>query len=233
MGVRRGCGWRCERGSGSVRRRCSRWSSAAAARRRSSCWPSAHLGAPGNALARVVLPRFAGKIDAVAVRSAERHGGAGDAAGRRRRAAGHRRQRRALAVELTVRRPGWAAWLVGDIDRRTFTVETPSAHLLGRWLQVRPGGPVTVAFDTAGQPRLARRASRARRLAHATGGRADRAGRERDARHRRGRRRRGRAHLGAAVRGRARQLVPGAALPAAARRSPRRARRSARSGSSR
>ena len=54
----------------------------------------------------------------------------------------------ALTVELTVRRPGWASWLVGRTERRSFTVETPTAHLLGRWLQVRAGEPVTVAFDT-------------------------------------------------------------------------------------
>ena len=53
----------------------------------------------------------------------------------------------ALAVELTVRRPGWAGWLVGRTERRSFTVATPIAKLLGSWVQVRAGEPVTVAFD--------------------------------------------------------------------------------------
>ena len=129
-------------------------------------WPSARLGAPGDALARVVLPRFAGQIDGVVVRSANGTKvpvtvRGGNVVPQRTVGSGER-----LSVELTVRRPGWAAWLVGDTDRRRFTVETPSAHLLGRWLQVKPGGQVTVAFDTpvslvalAGKP--------ARRLPHA------------------------------------------------------------------
>jgi hypothetical protein len=52
-----------------------------------------------------------------------------------------------LSVELTVRRPGWAGWLVGATEHRTFSVVTPTAHLLGRWLQFKPGAPVTIAFD--------------------------------------------------------------------------------------
>jgi hypothetical protein len=52
-----------------------------------------------------------------------------------------------LTVEVTVRRPSWAGWLVGRTERRTFTIETPRARLLGHWLQVKEGAPVTVAFD--------------------------------------------------------------------------------------
>ena len=177
-------------------------------------WPSAHLGAPGNALARIVLPRFAGKIDAVTVRSANGTEVPVNLDGGAVLPQGTVGSGQRLRIELTVRRPGWAAWLVGDVDHRTFTVETPSAHLLGRWLQVRPGGPVTVAFDTAGQRRLPGGQAAAPSPA-ANVCRADRAGGERDARHRRRRRRGGRAHLGAAVRGRARQLVPGASLSTA------------------
>jgi L,D-transpeptidase catalytic domain len=110
-------------------------------------WPSARLGPPGDALARVVLPRFAGRIAAVEVRSAngtkvpvKLQGGTVVPQGLI--GSGER-----LSVELTVRRPGWAAWLVGATDKRRFSVETPSAHLLGRWLQVKTGGQVTVAFD--------------------------------------------------------------------------------------
>ena len=128
-------------------------------------WPTAHLGAPGDALARVVLPRFAGQLAGVEVRSA--NGTTvpvtlrdGRVVPRGTVGSGER-----LSVELRVRRPGWAAWLVGHSDRRRFTVVTPRAHLLGRWLQVRSGGKVTVTFDRtvtlvslAGKParRLAR-----------------------------------------------------------------------------
>jgi peptidoglycan hydrolase-like protein with peptidoglycan-binding domain len=111
-------------------------------------WPSAHLGAPGDALARVVLPRFAGQIDAVAVRSSNGTTVPVRLENGRVVPQGTLGSGERVSVELTVRRPSWAAWLVGDTDRRTFSVETPTAHLLGRWLQVRPGGQVTVAFDT-------------------------------------------------------------------------------------
>ena len=110
-------------------------------------WPHARLSASNDALARVVLPGFAGRVTAVEVSSAT-----GDRVPVRlqgaslwplqRLAAGER-----LTVELTVRRPGWAGWLVGHTQRREFTIATPGVHLLGRWLQVQAGAPVTVAFD--------------------------------------------------------------------------------------
>jgi hypothetical protein len=110
-------------------------------------WPSVRLGPSADALARVRLPGFAGRVTAVEVRSPA---GApvpvqlrqGKLWPRRRLAAGER-----LTVEVTVRRPGWAGWLVGHTARRAFTIETPGVHLLGRWLQVQPGAAVTVAFD--------------------------------------------------------------------------------------
>jgi peptidoglycan hydrolase-like protein with peptidoglycan-binding domain len=111
-------------------------------------WPSVRLETSAQALARVALPGFAGRVDLVSVRLAGgprvpvvlRHGslwpsGSLDSGER-------------LTVELAVRRPGWAGWLVGHTERRTFTVETPSARLRGRWLQVPAGAPVRVAFDS-------------------------------------------------------------------------------------
>jgi peptidoglycan hydrolase-like protein with peptidoglycan-binding domain len=111
-------------------------------------WPSARLGAADDALARVVLPGFAGRVTAVDVHSAEgvrlpvrlRDG--------RLWPLGKLGSGVRLRVELTVRRPGWAGWLVGRSERRSFTIETPRAHLRGRWLQVKGGAPVAVAFDT-------------------------------------------------------------------------------------
>ena len=121
-----------------------------------------------------------------------------------------------LSVELTVRRPGWARWLVGHTDHRRFTIETPRAHLLGHWLQVRSGEQVTVAFDRAvsvvslaGKPRATPSAATERR--------ADRPGRDRLARRRCHRRRRRCAHVGAPGCSRAGELVPLTPVPAAAR----------------
>jgi peptidoglycan hydrolase-like protein with peptidoglycan-binding domain len=111
-------------------------------------WPSVQLGAPGDALARVVAPRFAGTVTGAELRTADgtkipvqlRDGrilplvklGSGER----------------MTIMLSVKRPGWAGWLVGGTDHRRFTVETPTAHLLGRWLQVAAGRPVMVGFDT-------------------------------------------------------------------------------------
>jgi peptidoglycan hydrolase-like protein with peptidoglycan-binding domain len=111
-------------------------------------WPRASLGTADDALARVVLPGFAGRVTVVDVHSAD---GArlpmrvrqGQVWPLHKLAGGER-----LTIELTVRRPSWAGWLVGRTQRRRFTIETPSAHLLGRWLQLKTGAPVTVAFDT-------------------------------------------------------------------------------------
>ncbi len=110
-------------------------------------WPTVRLGGSGDALARIALPGFAGRVAAVDVRTRD---GArvpvrlrqGTLWPLRKLDGGER-----LTIELTVRRPGWAGWLVGRSERHSFTVETPRAHLLGRWLQVKDGAPVTVAFD--------------------------------------------------------------------------------------
>jgi len=111
-------------------------------------WPTPRLAASPDALARIALPGFAGRVSAVEVRSAT---GAPVAVRLRNAqlwpteplAAGER-----LTVGVTVRRPGWIAWLIGHTAKRSVSIETPQVHLLGRWLQVQPGAPVTVAFDT-------------------------------------------------------------------------------------
>src|SRR6185436_5391792 len=51
-----------------------------------------------------------------------------------------------LTVEVTVRRPGWAGWLVGDTASATRVVRTPSARLSGRWLELDQGEPVVAQF---------------------------------------------------------------------------------------
>src|SRR5262249_13873907 len=52
-----------------------------------------------------------------------------------------------ITVRLTVKRPGWAGWLVGGTEVRTAVITTPVVHLRGQWLQVKPGTPVAVTFD--------------------------------------------------------------------------------------
>ena len=110
-------------------------------------WPSAEVSSDGDALARVTLPRLGGSVAAVEVHTAAGttvpvmvRGGCVWPVGRL--AAGEQ-----LRVALTVRRPGYAGWLVGKTETRRFTITTPTAHLRGRRLQVAAGAPVRVAFD--------------------------------------------------------------------------------------
>ena len=102
-------------------------------------WPSAHLGAPGDALAHAVTPALSGTLTASpsarpTARPCPCRCAAAASFPTGKLFAGQR-----VTVELTVKRPGWAGWLVGATEHRTFTVVTPSAHLLGRWLQFKPG----------------------------------------------------------------------------------------------
>ena len=111
-------------------------------------WPNARIGTVDDALARVELPGFAGHVAAIDVTSST--GDRVPVALRKDRLwplrtleSGER-----LTIAVTERRPGWAGWLVGRTKRRTFTIETPTAHLRGRLLQVKDGRAVTLAFDT-------------------------------------------------------------------------------------
>ena len=118
-------------------------------------WPQVHLGQSDAALARLSLPGFAGRVTTVDVSSASE--GTVPVALRdgelwplRQVAAGER-----LTVVVTVRRPGWAGWLVGHDQRRSFSVahaqRTPPRPLAAG---AASGSPVTVAFDYAGHTRV-------------------------------------------------------------------------------
>jgi hypothetical protein len=111
-------------------------------------WPQARLRPGGEALADVGQPWYAGHVSRVA---------ASDAGGTPVpvRLSGSRvepvRQLPAgeqVTVEVTVKRPVWAGWLVGGTATRTLSVRTPEAQLRGRWLEVRKGAPVSVSFTT-------------------------------------------------------------------------------------
>ena len=110
-------------------------------------WPDVGLGADPAALASVEQPAYAGTVEHVAVRTS---GGKtipievrdGQLWPRRAVPTGEK-----LTVDVTVKRPAWAGWLVGHTDHKTFHVVTPSAELRGRWLEVPAGKPVTVSFD--------------------------------------------------------------------------------------
>ena len=111
-------------------------------------WPEVRLGNSGAALAKLDLPDFAGHIEAVRVGSSQ---GSSLPVALRDGELWPLLKVRAdqrLTVSVTVRRPSWAAWLVGRTERRTFTVVTPDEQLSERWLHVPSGSAVTISFDT-------------------------------------------------------------------------------------
>jgi L,D-transpeptidase-like protein len=111
-------------------------------------WPRASLSAPEDALAHVSLPSFAGHVTAIRVRSADGTPVPVRVENGKLWPSVKLKPARRVTVDVTVKRPGWAGWLVGDTDTRTFTVATPAApRLSGRWLQVKAGAPVTIGFD--------------------------------------------------------------------------------------
>jgi len=53
-----------------------------------------------------------------------------------------------VAIQATVRRPGWISWLTGKDEQVRVTETTPVARLTSAFLTRRRGQPVTVSFDT-------------------------------------------------------------------------------------
>ena len=54
-----------------------------------------------------------------------------------------------MTVEITLKRPGWNAWLLGATHTQRLTVRAPVAHVTSRWLTAPAGSPVNVRFTTA------------------------------------------------------------------------------------
>jgi L,D-transpeptidase catalytic domain len=109
-------------------------------------WPHVALGRDSSALARLSVPRLAGRVTEVAVH--DETGGRVPVEVRARRLwpSGQLSAGKALTIEVTVRRPSWAGWLVGRTDRLSYKVRTPAARLEDRWLEVEPGSEVAVSF---------------------------------------------------------------------------------------
>jgi peptidoglycan hydrolase-like protein with peptidoglycan-binding domain len=52
-----------------------------------------------------------------------------------------------ITLSVTIRRPGWSSWALGDERHETLTVEAPAAHVASRWVTVPRGGRAEVRFD--------------------------------------------------------------------------------------
>ena len=109
-------------------------------------WPNAALVGDSAALARVSLPGYAGAVR-VHVEDAEGKPVPVQLRGRTVWPTGALPPGAPLTVDVAVRRPGWAGWLVGSTAHSTFHVRTPTAALRGNWLEVADGQPVVVSFS--------------------------------------------------------------------------------------
>jgi hypothetical protein len=109
-------------------------------------WPKPEVRPADQALVRVVLPGYAGRLAAVSVRGDD--GTSYPVVVKQGRLWPQRKVPAGveLTVEVTVRTPGWASWLVGADVRRSFRVRTPTATVRGTWLQFPAGAPVSVGF---------------------------------------------------------------------------------------
>jgi lipoprotein-anchoring transpeptidase ErfK/SrfK len=112
-------------------------------------WSGATLAGDPVALARVNVETFAGRVQST--RAVGQDGRAipltvagGRLTPRERIAPGAR-----VTVEVTLKRPGWDAWLLGDTRTERLTVRAPVAHVRSRWVTARAGSPVTVGFGSS------------------------------------------------------------------------------------
>ena len=112
-------------------------------------WSGATLASDPVALARVNVETFAGRVQRT--RAVAPDGGAiplavagGRLTPREQVAPGQR-----VTVEVTLKRPGWDAWLVGATKTERLTVRAPVAHVSSHWVTALAGAPVTVGFDSS------------------------------------------------------------------------------------
>lgn len=125
--------------------------SAGAAAAALKAWPEVTLGSSDSGLAQTVVPRFSGRVASLRVTAAngtvvpirDDHG---DLVPTRMLPQGA-----VLHVDVTVRRPSWAAWLVGRTVERRFVVTTPSVHVQKQVLRVRSGSPVVFSLDAGAE----------------------------------------------------------------------------------
>src|SRR5579872_2587700 len=111
-------------------------------------WPAPTMASSTGALLHLSLPGIGGRVQSVRVLTTSAHEVPvrlrdGDVWPLRKLPQGA-----PLVVEVTVRRPGWAAWLAGATATTTFDVTTPAVHVQTRLLHVRPGDAVSVRLDT-------------------------------------------------------------------------------------
>jgi hypothetical protein len=92
------------------------------------------------------LPRWAGRLAGVSIRDRDGHLVPADVRGGQVWPTVPVAPGTQLSIRVTVRRSGWAGWLVGGTQQRSYRVRAPVARLRSRWLHVAAGAEVTIAF---------------------------------------------------------------------------------------
>jgi hypothetical protein len=110
-------------------------------------WSGVTLSGDANALAHVGVQPFGGSIEHV-----HAFGPSGKSipiaiAGGRLTPLRHLKPGERVSIDVTVRRPGWLGWALGKERTEHLTLRTPRAQVSERWMTVRQGSDVRVAFD--------------------------------------------------------------------------------------
>jgi hypothetical protein len=110
-------------------------------------WSDARLREDASALADVDVEAFAGTIESARViepggRAVSLVVDHGRLTPRQKIVSG-----RVVSVEVVIRRPGWARWLIGATRTEHLEVRTPLASIPSQWLTVKQGAPLQVGFS--------------------------------------------------------------------------------------
>ena len=102
--------------------------------------PQVAVAQDSAALARISVPGLEGRVASASVESMDGRTLATSLRKGKLWPTGRVQVNRRLLVHVTVRRPGWAGWLLGKSATKTFVVRAPAAQLEQRWLLLRRTG---------------------------------------------------------------------------------------------
>ena len=109
-------------------------------------WSGATLAGDPNALARLKIDAFGGKLVSASAVDSQGHSvpltiAQGRLTPRTQVSPGER-----ISVEVVLKRPGWLGWALGDTHRERLSVDAPVPQISDRWLTVPAGSQLPVHF---------------------------------------------------------------------------------------
>jgi hypothetical protein len=110
-------------------------------------WSGATLAGDPAALARVKADPFGGHVQATRAVADDGRTIPLTVDGGRLTPRRHVRPGQRVSVEVTLKRPGWDAWLIGDTRTERLTVRAPVTGVSTRWITAPTGSAVKVRFD--------------------------------------------------------------------------------------